>query len=167
MKNTKEYYETMVFEPLFGNQPLGMLKTPKDSSNFIKYAQLLDNEPCEREVTRYMKDGYSREEAEDARLEYLRFISLVNLCWTVPVVPTKKADKFWHIAILFTLDYQEFCERNFGKFIHHRPGNDDEAEKAYEYTKFLMKTLYNVEMVDRGECASCNHRPDPKPSPRP
>lgn len=30
-------------------------------------------------------------------------------------------DEAWHHFILFTQDYDEFCKKHFGKFIHHVP----------------------------------------------
>lgn len=37
------------------------------------------------------------------------------------VVPSPLIDEGWHTFILFTRDYQEFCHKYFGVFIHHRP----------------------------------------------
>jgi hypothetical protein len=28
----------------------------------------------------------------------------------------------WHTFLLFTMDYADFCERYFGHFLHHVPG---------------------------------------------
>lgn len=45
------------------------------------------------------------------------------LAGTLPygLVPPKKVDDGWHVFILFTEDYADFCEQNFGEMIHHRP----------------------------------------------
>lgn len=35
--------------------------------------------------------------------------------------PTPREDMGWHAFILFTMDYQKFCHKYFGRFIHHVP----------------------------------------------
>ncbi|MEK6553944.1 MAG: hypothetical protein AABZ31_01790 [Bdellovibrionota bacterium] len=30
-------------------------------------------------------------------------------------------DKMWHIFLLYTKDYMDFCEKYFGEFLHHLP----------------------------------------------
>ncbi|MEV6683339.1 hypothetical protein AB0N09_41795 [Streptomyces erythrochromogenes] len=34
-----------------------------------------------------------------------------------------RVDEAWHQFILFTVQYQEFCERFFGRYVHHAPSN--------------------------------------------
>ncbi len=36
-------------------------------------------------------------------------------------MPSQAADDLWHEFILYTRDYQEFCRRAFGGFLHHTP----------------------------------------------
>ncbi len=36
-------------------------------------------------------------------------------------MPSQIVDDAWHEFILFTREYQEFCEKAFGKFLHHTP----------------------------------------------
>lgn len=38
-------------------------------------------------------------------------------------------DELWHEFILFTKDYADFCERFFGRFLHHIPTTEDEAKE--------------------------------------
>ncbi|MGE0549809.1 MAG: hypothetical protein AB7O24_28385 [Kofleriaceae bacterium] len=33
-------------------------------------------------------------------------------------------DEMWHTFLLFTKDYQDFCDRYFGHFVHHVPNTD-------------------------------------------
>lgn len=35
--------------------------------------------------------------------------------------PTKEVDEMWHLFILHTKDYKNFCSEHLGKFIHHQP----------------------------------------------
>ncbi len=36
-------------------------------------------------------------------------------------MPTQVTDDLWHEFILFTRDYQRFCDKAFGQFLHHTP----------------------------------------------
>lgn len=36
-------------------------------------------------------------------------------------MPSKVADELWHEFILYTKDYQAFCKKAFGDFLHHTP----------------------------------------------
>lgn len=38
-------------------------------------------------------------------------------------------DMMWHTFILFTKDYADFCEKYFGKFIHHQPKPSKEVRE--------------------------------------
>jgi hypothetical protein len=45
-------------------------------------------------------------------------------------------DEMWHTFILFTREYDEFCTRYFGAFIHHAPTTKDEKE-TFDRDAFL------------------------------
>jgi hypothetical protein len=36
-------------------------------------------------------------------------------------MPSQVADDLWHELILYTKNYQQFCEQAFGRFLHHTP----------------------------------------------
>ena len=36
-------------------------------------------------------------------------------------MPSQVADELWHEFILYTRNYEEFCRRAFGRFMHHTP----------------------------------------------
>jgi hypothetical protein len=36
-------------------------------------------------------------------------------------MPSQAVDELWHEFILYTRDYQSFCRRAFGEFLHHQP----------------------------------------------
>jgi hypothetical protein len=36
-------------------------------------------------------------------------------------MPSKLVDAAWHAHITYTLDYQQFCEAAYGRFLHHTP----------------------------------------------
>src|ERR1700730_8937382 len=71
-------------------------------------------------IDRYQKDfGISAEDAALLFSDVKRFLWLAAVEGVV--APPPKIDDGWHTFIIFTLDYQKFCERYFGRFMHHRP----------------------------------------------
>jgi hypothetical protein len=43
-----------------------------------------------------------------------------------------RVDEAWHQFILFTAQYAEYCQRCFGRYIHHSPSNAPKVERAEE-----------------------------------
>jgi hypothetical protein len=41
------------------------------------------------------------------------------------LAPCKSVDIGWHTFLMYTREYAEFCDRVAGRFIHHRPDDDD------------------------------------------
>ncbi|MEW8403635.1 MAG: hypothetical protein AB2688_02795 [Candidatus Thiodiazotropha taylori] len=81
-------------------------------------------------VERFQKElGMSVEEADQLFLDMLMFLYLCGAkVERVPLEPTAAIDKAWHAFILFTKEYAEFCQQQFGRFIHHSPYTADETE---------------------------------------
>ncbi len=44
-------------------------------------------------------------------------------------MPSHVVDVAWHEFILYTRDYQQFCERGFGRFLHHLPAEAMPSER--------------------------------------
>lgn len=70
--------------------------------------------------------------------EYKRFMFLAGM--GINVTPSLEVDEAWHMHILYTRDYAEFCTVVLGRFIHHGPtrGGRKEEEKFtdwYGHTK--------------------------------
>lgn len=92
--------------------------------------------------------GLEDHEVEAAEREFRHFLYLVG--WNKRegnaevVVPTKRADKLWHAALLFTRDYRRLCEQLFGSFLDHQPGLEEgtpELDRASVHTKRLHDTV--------------------------
>jgi hypothetical protein len=73
----------------------------------------------------------SQRAARDLFGEMLRFLDSASAS-TDPVAPPKEVDAAWHLFILHTRDYAEYCGRRFGRFIHHVPtgAGDDATQPA-------------------------------------
>src|SRR5437870_4406630 len=80
---------------------------------------------------RYVQDhAASMNEADSLERELKRFLVLRALNPDIPYGMTGKVDEFWHTFILFTRDYQRFCEEVAGTFLHHDPGVGQSAESG-------------------------------------
>jgi hypothetical protein len=55
--------------------------------------------------------------AFEALKQFLYTCSVVDQ----PVAPSKRIDDIWHVFILFTKDYREFCKDILGSFVDHVP----------------------------------------------
>lgn len=100
-----------------------------------KYAQFAGNEPellngvlayeNEDVVVRIMKvQNCDRSKAEAIFKDTLRFL---YICGTTDGGwgPTQVIDAGWHEFLMFTRDYADFCQKYFGRFIHHNPNRPD------------------------------------------
>lgn len=73
---------------------------------------LLNKMQAELEIT--------RTEAEILFEDVKKFLAL---CVTTPqsqsLAPTKALDQGWHVFLLFTKDYAQFCKDYCGRYVHH------------------------------------------------
>ncbi len=66
------------------------------------------------------KGQLSCAEAILAEKSFLQF-ALVWSQTDLDISPSELADEYWHDFILNTNSYAEWCQRHFGRFMHHRP----------------------------------------------
>lgn len=98
--------------------------------------------------------------------ELLKFFIIVEQNKMI-TSPSLIVDLAWHELILFTKFYHDFCEKNFNKFIHHTP-SENENKEIFNNTINKYKQLFNnppkevwfrnnsIEW-DNNECGSCNN----------
>jgi hypothetical protein len=97
------------------------------------------------------KQGWSRERADAAQVEYLRFLTLLQMQpgfmlvpWTTPD-GKDDLDQFWHQHILDTAKYSADCERLFGRMIHHNPhvvrGSGQETDAVEKTQRLYARTF--------------------------
>jgi hypothetical protein len=48
----------------------------------------------------------------------------------------KGIDQMWHVFLLYTQDYSDFCYKYFGKFLHHLPDLVDPEPTQADTTRF-------------------------------
>ena len=93
----------------------------------INIQQVMDY-PIPHVIHRYCKDyGVSKEEAKVYERELKRYLILAAKSETTDMPMTsKEVDELWHTFLLFTKEYQKFCNESFGKFVHHVPHIEEE-----------------------------------------
>jgi hypothetical protein len=62
--------------------------------------------------------GVSRLEARRIFGDLMRYLWLTN---DEPLTPVPIVDEMWHAFLMYTHEYHEFCERFFGRLVHHVP----------------------------------------------
>lgn len=70
------------------------------------------------------------ENAEDIFIETRKFLYLCQLPGIYVTDDLVILDEMWHNFILFTKDYQHFCDHCFGGYFHHLPASKKEKEEA-------------------------------------
>ncbi|MCH2225236.1 MAG: hypothetical protein MK066_10755 [Crocinitomicaceae bacterium] len=63
----------------------------------------------------------NEKESNQVLIEALKYLDLVYFSGQM-LTPSILVDYAWHEFILCTKSYANFCEKHFGKFIHHHPG---------------------------------------------
>lgn len=83
-------------------------------------------------VEKLLKEGNvdTATEAEALFLEVKRYLALAASSSEPLDMFSSRVDGAWHQFILFTQHYSEFCERFFGRYLHHRPNTDMDVPQA-------------------------------------
>lgn len=71
--------------------------------------------------------------------EVIKFLYLIAY-HNISLSPSLPVDLAWHEFILCTRLYTKFCEKNFGRYIHHTPGGD-QKENQSKYKKTIQLYL--------------------------
>lgn len=102
-------------------------------------------------VKKQVAKDLGRDDTEflDSGLEQLKHF--YGLCFKNPTqrfAVSNIVDPFWHAHVLHTRSYTDFCNRVFGRYLHHEPlHHDDElavanADEVYRCTRAAMISLY-------------------------
>jgi len=71
----------------------------------------------------------SEDEAKDLFTETRKFLFICQLKDVFIPDDLLIIDEMWHNFVLFTKDYQAFCDTHFGKYFHHLPASKKEKEE--------------------------------------
>lgn len=105
----------------------------------------LDPEYRERLQRRVLakRPGWTEERFETAFFELKRYFLMNLVLGRVPMF-SDEADEVWHEMLMFTRDYQSFCDRLAGTFIHHAPHDartpmpEEKAWFDWVYTQLFL-----------------------------
>lgn len=87
--------------------------------------------------------GWSTADADEAVLEYRKFMALVALHPAETYGMAEAVDEVWHTHILSTRDYLALCDSLVGEVIHHEQRPLDEAPDT-AFAKFQEATLRDL-----------------------
>ena len=77
----------------------------------------------------------SPNDSEKALCETIKFLVLAGENMDGQLTPSARIDLAWHEFILFTRTYENFCEEQLGKMIHHEPSDNHEVNsQQYAHT---------------------------------
>jgi len=101
------------------------------------------NEKLDRIVRDHaIKNGISIEVATKEKNKFLMYMSTIHLTDGDDSIDfPADGDEFWHTFLMHTKDYQDFCNRHFGKFIHHIPGDPMIEKPSFEEAPEVIKIL--------------------------
>ena len=111
-----------------------------DYSDWIR--EILEEEPLLLERIKISTQLTSKEEAQKALTEVVKFLALIVFTKT-KLTPSVIVDDAWHEFILFTRLYHRFCEQKFGRYIHHQPGGE-EKENHKRFYKTLQLYILSI-----------------------
>ena len=81
-------------------------------------------------------------DAEALETECKRFLYLATVAMNLDMAPTKPIDEYWHQFILFTEEYEAFCHKYAGAFMHHRPLVGPDHEAIFKRTQRLAAKIF-------------------------
>ncbi len=74
--------------------------------------------------------------------ECKRFLYLATIAPNFELAPTKPIDEYWHMFILFTEEYEQFCAQYTDRFVHHKPLGAEKHAEVFERTQRIVTTLF-------------------------
>lgn len=99
--------------------------TPLDHS--ARAASLLQSKP----VLVHKLEAACEVDAAGALAGLTEVLRFLDLCADAgrALTPSPRVDDAWHEFVLCTRQYAAYCDRHFGRFVHHDPGGSDEDNR--------------------------------------
>ncbi len=106
--------------PIHLDLDIAELKLKPDYAHLQAAVDGMKADPMTAVVKRLVREGMDAKLAQRVRLGYIQFLALI-MAGLSPVTPSHLVDKAWHTHIIHTMQYMGFCEKHFGRYIHHTP----------------------------------------------
>lgn len=85
-----------------------------------------------------LDEGWVKEKAVDKAIEEFRkYLILIALEHRGLAMCSRIVDQIWHSFILFTQEYESFCQDVFGHFLHHCPATKESPISPEARVHFL------------------------------
>lgn len=96
-----------------------------------------------------IENRWSIDFAQAVGEEYLKFAFLCCIS-KQPLTPSDQVDQIWHMHMLYTREYEVFCQEYLGKKLHHGPtkGGEKEGQKFEEWYAYTLE-LYGKEFGEK------------------
>lgn len=116
-------------------------------------------------VMRRFKQKNPDLDADYAEDQYKLFMYLccVDTSGYLPV-PNNLIDEVWHNHLMFTKEYNEFCRKTAGRFLHHTPPIDGFSEEEVEERWKIISSVakqhfgeYPFDGADENGFLGCGH----------
>jgi hypothetical protein len=142
----------MVHTEMIADPPadlLGLSEYARQQPDVVAKARELeaDRPSCAMARERLVAKGhFDRTQAERAEVGFLQF-ALLSAVVNQPLSPSGLADEFWHEFLMDTPAYTAWCERHFGRFLHHRPESKESLEKrgVVQRSRSLYLTYFDAD----------------------
>jgi len=139
---------------------LGLTAQGREDSRAVKLARELadDRHSHTTVIDQVAKSGHvNDDELSKAEVEFLQFAVLLGIA-DRPLAPSNGADWYWHSFNLDTKRYTSWCQRHFGKYLHHTPTpwGVQEANGTVTYTKNLYRAYFGTSGY-LAECKGNSH----------
>ena len=84
------------------------------------------------------------DQAEILEMECKRFMYLTAIAPNFELAPTKPIDEYWHMFILFTREYTDYCRQFNGSYVHHKPLGADDHSAVFQRTQRIVTELFGT-----------------------
>jgi hypothetical protein len=90
--------------------------------------------------------------AKKLELEFRRYIALKLIYPKLSFTPSRFVDMYWHLFMLYTKEYNEFCIKLYGRMLNHVPFDiemeqnetGNEGTEPYERTRNTYVEIFGV-----------------------
>lgn len=103
-------------------------------SAIARRAAFIDQYEFPASLEKKFLDQYPQLEVADAQLALRGLRDYFHICNQASgkgvAMPSQAVDVLWHAFLLYTREYQKFCQQAFGRFLHHTPAEAMESQKV-------------------------------------
>ncbi|MEU9716002.1 hypothetical protein [Streptomyces sp. NPDC047976] len=101
--------------------------------------------------------GYERSTADHVMDQAIAFVYVLGSEKAYDLAPSQQVDPGWHTFMLHTQEYADWCQAQFGFFVHHAPNSKVRTRPLMVSTADRIKAAgFAVDTKLWGTAAECN-----------